>query len=211
MVLQGKIFIFYIFCEQIMLASQYFKKRTYGFRSFFHDAFKVMKSSSQIREVMRSSRISEQFRERIMLAVTAVYGCIYCEWTHTKAALSSGCAEEEIVDIMENDFGSCDPEEIIALAFAQHYAETNGNPTDEAWNKLVEQYSNQKANDIVLFIKMVTVGNLLGNTVEAFRSRFKGKPPENGSLLFELFIYVFGWPFILILNRKIKKKIKRID
>ncbi|MHA1346151.1 MAG: carboxymuconolactone decarboxylase family protein [Candidatus Heimdallarchaeaceae archaeon] len=194
-----------------MLANQYFKKRTYGFRSFFHDTFKVMKNSSQIREVMRSGRISDKFRERIMLAVTAVYGCIYCEWTHTKTALNSGCTEEEIFVIMENDFGSCDPEEVIALAFAQHYAETNGNPTDEAWNKLVEQYGDQKANDIMLLIKMVTVGNLLGNTVEAFASRFKGKPPENGSLLFELFVYTFGWPFILILNRKIKKKAKKID
>ncbi len=194
-----------------MLAYKYFKKKTYGFRSFFHDAFKVMKSSSHIREVMKSGRISDQFRERIMLAVTAVYGCKYCEWTHTKAALNSGCTEEEIFVIMANDFDSCDPEEVIALAFAQHYAETNGNPTDEAWNKLVEQYSIQKANDIMLLIKMVTVGNLLGNTVEAFGSRFKGKPPENGSLLFELFLYIFGWPFILILNRKIKKKAKRID
>ncbi len=146
-----------------------------------------------------------------MLAVTAVNDCIYCEWSHTKAALSSGCTEDEVVEIMEHDFGSCDPEEVVALAFAQHYAETEGIPTDEAWDKLVEQYSNQKANDIMLLIKMITVGNLLGNTIEAFGSRFKGKPPENGSLLFELFIYMFGWPFILILNRKIKKKAKRID
>lgn len=192
-----------------MLANKYFKKRTYGFRSFFRDISKVMKNSFQIREVMKSGRISDQFKERIMLAVTAVYGCIYCEWTHTKAALNSGCTEEEIVEIMENDFCSCDPEEVIALAFAQHYAETEGNPTDEAWKKLVERYSIQKANDIILLIKMVTVGNLLGNTVEAFGSRFKGKPPENGSLLFELFIYTFGWPFILVLNKKLKNSTNR--
>lgn len=194
-----------------MLANKYFKKRTYGFRSFFHDASKVMKNSHQIRKVMKSRRISEQFRERIMLAVTAVNDCIYCEWAHTKAALKYGCTEEEIVAIKESDFGSCDPDEIIALAFAQHYTETKGNPTDEARDKFVGQYSDQKVNDIMLLIQMITMGNLLGNTIEAFGSRFKGKPPENGSLLFESFIYMFGWPFILILNKKIKKKGKKID
>ncbi len=194
-----------------MLANKYFKNRTYGFRSFFHDVSKVMKNSSQIREVMKSGRISNQFKERIMLAVTAVNDCIYCEWAHTKAALKYGCTEEEIAEIKENDFGSCDPEEVVALAFAQHYTETKGNPTEEAWDKLVEQYGDQKVNDIMLLIQMITMGNLFGNTIEAFGSRFKGKPPENGSLLFELFIYTFGWPFILILNKKIKKKAKKID
>ena len=63
----------------------------------------------------------------------------------------------------------------------------------------------------MLLIQMITMGNLFGNTIEAFGSRFKGKPPENGSLLFELFIYTFGWPFILILNKKIKKKAKKIN
>ena len=187
-----------------MLANKYFKKRTYGFRNFFRDVSKFMKKSLLIRKTMKSGRIGEQFRERIMLAVTAVYGCIYCEWAHTKAALSTGCTEDEIVEIMKYDFGSCDPEEVVALAFAQHYAETEGEPSDEAWDKLIEQYGEQKTKDIILVIQMVTVGNLLGNTVEGFGSRFKGKPPENGSLLFELFIFIFGWPFILILNRKIK-------
>ncbi len=194
-----------------MLANQYFKKRTYGFRSFFHDTFKVMKSSAQIREVMRSGRISEQFRERIMLAVTAVNDCIYCEWAHTRAALSSGCTEDEVVEIMEHDFSSCDPEEVVALAYAQHCSETEGAPTAESKEKLVEHYGEQKANDIMLIIQMITVGNLLGNTIEGFGSRFKGKPPENGSLVFELFIYIFGWPFILILNKKMKNKAKKID
>ena len=187
-----------------MLADKYFKKRTYGFRSCFSDVLKVMRKSFQIKESMKSQRISPKFRERIMLAVTAVYNCKYCEWGHTKTALKSGCTEQEIKEIMENDFGSCDPEEVIALAFAQQYAELNGNYSEESWNKLIETYGEQKAMDIILYIQMITVGNLLGNTIEGFGSRLKGKPPENGSLAFELFIYIFGWPFILILNKKIK-------
>ena len=165
-----------------------------------------MRKSSQIRKIKKSSKLDEQFKERIMLAVTAVNGCIYCEWAHTKVALKSGCTEEEIADIMKYDFGSCDPDQVVALAFAQLYAETRGKPTDEDWNKLVEQYGKQDAENILLLIQMITVGNLLGNTIEGFESRFKGKPPEKGSLLFELFIYIFGWPFILIMNAKVKKR-----
>jgi AhpD family alkylhydroperoxidase len=193
------------FSFEFMYASRYFKKRNYTFSSFLNDTFSIMRKPLSIRGAMKSERINPQFRERIMLAVTSVNGCIYCEWGHTRKALEYGCTEEEIKEIFRNDFRSCDPEETVALAFAQHYANTEGHPTAESCNKLIEQYGEQKANDIKLFIQMITFGNLLGNTIEAFESRFKGKPPENGSVLFESFIYILGFPFIKILNRKIRK------
>ena len=184
-----------------MLLSKYFNKRTYTLSTFFKDFFTVMKKSSAIRDSMNSGRISDKFREKIMLAVTSVNGCRYCEWGHTKSALESGCTEEEIEEIMINDFGSCDPDEVIALAFAQNYANSKGDYAEESWNKLVETYGEQKAEDILLSIQMITVGNLLGNTVDGFLSRFKGKPPEAGSLLFELFlifIFIIFSPLILV-------------
>ena len=198
-----------------MLSSKYFKKRTYTFSTFFKDICTVMRKSSHIRESMQAERISGKFREKIMLAVTAVNGCKYCEWGHTKAAMEEGCTEEEIKEIMENDFGSCDPDEVIALAFAQHYADSKGNYTEDSWTKLVDVYGEKEAEDILLSIQMITVGNLLGNTFDGFLSRFKGKPPENGSLMFELFlllsfiifsplmviIIIIILPFIIILKK----------
>lgn len=191
-----------------MHGSQYFKKRTYTFKAFRRDISSMTKNRSQFKEYRKAKRLSPQFKERIMLAVTAVNECRYCEWGHSKMALNLGCTEEEIEHIMKQDFGSCDPDEVTGLAYAQHYAETGGFPTEDAKQKLVDFYGEQKAQDIKLSINMVTIGNLLGNTVDAFESRFRGLPPENGSLLFELFLYSIGFPFIILMRRKMKKKRK---
>ena len=165
----------------------------------------MSKQGSSVRKTMKAGRVSRQFQERIMLAVTAVNDCRYCEWGHTKTALKAGCTDEELEQIMIHDFGSCDPDEVVALAYAQHYAETVDNPTTESWDKLVDFYGEEKAKDIQLVIQMVTIGNLLGNTLDAFESRLKGIPPENGSLLFEFFIYSLVFPFAIIFNKKYKK------
>ena len=192
-----------------MYASQYFKKRSYTFRNFLRDFIRMTSKSFKIRDAMKSERITPQFRERIMLAVTAVNECKYCEWGHTKTALKYGCTEEEINEIMVQDFGSCNSEELIALAFAQHYAETGGLPSDESKEKLLDFYGKEKSQDILLFIQMITMGNLLGNTFDAFESRLKGTPPEKGSFLFEFIVYSLGYPFIKIFNKKQRKKKKR--
>lgn len=191
-----------------MHGSQYFKKRIYSFKTFRRDISYMRRNRSKLKEYRKTKRLSPQFRERIMLAVTSVNECRYCEWGHSKLALNYGCTEEEIERIMKHDFGSCDPDEVTGLAYAQHYAETGGFPTEDAKQKLVDFYGEQKAQDIQLSINMVTIGNLLGNTVDAFESRFRGLPPENGSLLFELFLYSIGFPFIILMRRKMKKKRK---
>ncbi|MCE7742724.1 MAG: carboxymuconolactone decarboxylase family protein [Candidatus Heimdallarchaeota archaeon] len=164
----------------------------------------MMKKSSNIKGARKSGRVSRQFQERIMLAVTAVNGCRYCEWGHTKAAINQGCSEEEIEQIMTQDFGSCDPDEVVALAYAQHYAETGGKPSSEIWESVIGFYGEEEARDIQLVIEMVTIGNLMGNTLDAFESRLKGIPPEEGSVLFELFIYSLAFPFAIIFNKKYK-------
>jgi len=148
---------FYFFYR--VLATNYFKKRSYTFRRLLKDISFVVENRKQIRETMKSRRISYQFEKKIMLAVTAVNGCRYCEWAHTKAALEDGCTEEEINDIMTSDFESCNQEEIIALAFAQHYADTEGNPSRKAIKKLVGYYGKKKATDILLIIKMITIAS----------------------------------------------------
>lgn len=189
-----------------MLATQYFKKRSYTFRGFARDVIRLFRKFSQIRDSMNSGRISNQFRERIMLAVTAVNGCVYCEWAHTKVALEQGCTNEEIKEIIIHDFDSCDPYEIVALVFAQRYAETEGLLPEEAYQKLIFHYGEEKANDIIIFIKIIIIGNLLGNTFDAFESRLHGLPPEKGSFFFEFYIYILGFPFFKRFKRKSKEK-----
>ena len=93
--------------------------------------------------------------------------------------------------------------ELNALIFAQHYAETNRKPDKEMLGGLFEFYGEQTANHIVLTLRMIFVGNLYGNTLDAFVSRLNGKPAENSSLLFELWFFSWNWPVYLILQAKI--------
>ncbi|MHA1727584.1 MAG: carboxymuconolactone decarboxylase family protein [Promethearchaeota archaeon] len=149
--------------------------------------------------------ISDDFTERIMVAVTAVNGCIMCSWMHTKRAIESGCTDEEISEILCSDFQNIKKSEMIALTFAQYYAETEGEPSKKALKRLLKYYGKQKSLAIIGYIKMITVGNLLGNTIEAFEHRFKGNPPKNGSFLLELIIFLIGSPIYFFAKRSNKR------
>ena len=181
---------------------QIFKKRTFTFRSFMKNMQIFIANQKKITDTMKSKRISSDFSERIMLAVTAVNGCRYCEWGHTKMAIESGCTDEEIKNILDLDFQGLKKDEITALAFAQHFAESKENPSKKALNNLVKVYGTQKAEDIINYCRMITMGNLLGNTVDAFDSRMKGIQVIDGSFLFEFLVYMIGGvPTKLLFNK----------
>ena len=153
---------------------------------------KILRKRNQIKVLNHSNKISRKFSEHIMLVVTSVNGCIYCEWGHVNWAKQEGSTETEIAGLLSLNFGNLPSEETIALSFAQHYAETSGSPSQEAINRLMQEYGLEKAQSIISRCDMITVGNLLGNSISAFLSRLQGIPPEHGSLLFELFVFVFG-------------------
>ncbi|MHA1476495.1 MAG: hypothetical protein ACTSQ5_15080, partial [Promethearchaeota archaeon] len=46
--------------------------------------------------------------------------------------------------------------------------------------------------DIINYCIMITIGNLLGNTVDAFNSRINGIQVVDGSFIFEFFVYLIG-------------------
>ena len=176
----------------------FFKKRTYTFSSFLKDLIKILRKRKQI----SSSKISRKFSEHIMLVVTSVNGCVYCEWGHVNWAKQEGSTEEEIAGLLSLNFGNLPPEEVIALSFAQHYAETLGHPSQDAVNRLIKEYGVEKGQSIISKCDMITIGNLLGNSVSAFLSRLQGMPPEYGSLGFEIFIFIFGGFWMDRLMRK---------
>ncbi len=172
--------------------NHFFTKRTFNFRSFMKTIQIILRNRKKFVDTMQSKRIGSDFSERIMLAVTAVNGCRYCEWGHSKMAIESGCTNEEIKFILNLDFQGLKKDEITALAFAQHFAESKENLSKKAINNLTKVYGTQKAEDIINYCRMITMGNLLGNTVDAFDSRMKGIQVINGSFLFEFMVYMIG-------------------
>ncbi len=183
--------------------TRFFKKRTYTFKAFITDLTRMMRKKHSIMDTHRSQRLSRQFAEHIMLVCTSVYGCIYCEWGHTNFALNEGSTLDDIQALLALNFGQFPPEEVVALSFAQQYAETVGHPSKAALHPLVKEYGLKKSQDIINHCEMITMGNLLGNSVSALLSRLQRIPPKHGSLSFELFIFIIGGFWI---DRYIRRK-----
>jgi AhpD family alkylhydroperoxidase len=141
-----------------------FRKRFYtSVREFANDVLYLARNMRCLKSGNLNGAISPAFRERLMLAVTAVYGCRYCSYFHTKRGLQSGIDGEEAAALLAGSLEVCPPEEAVALLYAQHWAESNTNPEAEAVKRLEHTYGTEKAKAINLVLRMVRVGNLAGN------------------------------------------------
>lgn len=144
-----------------------FKRRIYhSLSEIIADTKAIMARRDQMKPLMRGELIDAAFRERLMLAVTAVTGCRYCSYVHTKQALVEGMSGEEVGALMEGELANSPREELPALLYAQHWAETNGEPAPAARERVVEQYGEETVEAIELTLRTIQMGNLLGNTFD---------------------------------------------
>ena len=142
-----------------------FNKRTYkSLKELLSDLWFPFRNRKRLKEVTDKGLISPAFRERLMLAVTAVDRCRYCSYFHTKQALKSGITPEEISQLLSGDVENCPEEEAMALIYAQHWAESDAHPSPEAERKLRQIYGSEKMEAIHLMLRMIRLGNLLGNS-----------------------------------------------
>ena len=102
-----------------------------------------------------------------MLVVTEVNCCRYCSHYHAREALRSGLSAAELRELLAGYIpASTPPDEYVALIYAEHWAETDAKPDPEAVQKLIETYGQEKAAAIDIVLRMIRVGNLLGNTAD---------------------------------------------
>jgi len=142
-----------------------FKKRKYkNLKDVHSDLWFPIRNRGRLREITRKELISPAFRERLMLAVTAVNGCRYCSYFHTKQALKSGITAEEISDLLAGDVANCPQDEAVAVAYAQHWAESDAHPDPEAAKRLQQTCGREKTEAIHLILRMIRMANLLGNS-----------------------------------------------
>ena len=68
-----------------------------------------------------------------MLGVNSVNGCRYCSWAHTGLALAHGVNLDELACLLDSGtFGKMDERDATAILFAQNFADTVRNPTQDA-------------------------------------------------------------------------------
>ncbi|MDA3853021.1 MAG: carboxymuconolactone decarboxylase family protein [Bacteroidales bacterium] len=132
--------------------------------------------------LLKTPTISKTFNERINLAITQVNGCKLCSYAHTKLALRSGIKQDEIQYLLTGGLDQAPKEEVEALLFAQHYAESKGLPDAAIVTKLNATYSKKEVSDIMSIIYFMTLTNLQGNTIEALTLRLNGRAVASSTL-----------------------------
>lgn len=153
------------------------------------------------RSAKKKGDIDKNLEKRIMLAVTHVNGCKLCSWFHTRDALKIGMPDAEIKELLDGDVSAVPEDEAVAIAFAQHYADTLGHVDSAAWRRVVWTYGREKALGVRACICMIMAGNAQGNAWGALASRLKGRPEPGSSFGKEAGVIVcdlFVVPFMLI-------------
>ena len=127
-------------------------------------------------------KISAALREKILLGVTSVNDCRYCQWGHTHWAMAHGVPLEEVNQILGQQIESLqakNPAEAAAILFAQHYAEHLDQFDPESIGNLRKHYSDAQVAEILAYVRVITLASLTGNTVDAFLGRaFSVKPAQ---------------------------------
>ena len=89
--------------------------------------------------------------------------------------------------------GICDPG-----LFAQHYADVKGKIEESTKDKLNEFFTPWQVLEIMASIYGILLGNCLGNIVDAFYYRLKGKKVAESYLWLEIPIVIVTLPIQLI-------------
>lgn len=144
-----------------------FNRRIYpNFSTFFSDFKYIMSHRDHMRSLMRGEIIANAFRERLMLAVTSVNDCRYCSFAHAKQALAEGLDQDEIKALQDGMFENSPKNELPALLYAQHWAESRGDVDPAIREKMIANYDLKTVNAIELTLRTIQMGNLLGNTAD---------------------------------------------
>lgn len=138
-------------------------------KEYFSLFIKTFKRMMQLRNIPQTDRISPQFHEKLLVALSAVNRCAYCSYLHTRLALEQGINRKEIDDILKNDIKEFSQKELPGILFAQHFAETKGNVSKTALRKVTQVYGENKTRQIQAFLYSVLFGNLCCNTFVYFK------------------------------------------
>ncbi|MBY5427473.1 carboxymuconolactone decarboxylase family protein [Rhizobium leguminosarum] len=175
-------------------------KRTLNASNAFETITKLMASSPVLVEAAVRPKIPAALREKIFLAVTAVNDCRYCKWGHTHFAMAQGVPLEEVNQILGHQITSLqavDQAEATVLLFAQQYAEDLDKIDPASLENLRRFYSQAEVEEILAYVRFITLTNLTGNTVDAFLDRFRGN-------LLEGLVAAAAVPFALLLENLAK-------
>lgn len=161
-------------------------RRLYSVRESYRILYNGLRTIRYLARAWWTNELSRDFIERIMLAVTGVNDCAVCSHGHAKMALEAGMSSEEIRDLLAGVMDGVPADDVPAVLFAQHYADSRGSPSKESWERIVDLYGLSRARGILGAIRMIMVGNTYGIIQGSLVNRFRGLPDPRSSLPYEL-------------------------
>lgn len=141
-------------------------------------------------------RLSAAMREQIMLAVTSVNDCRYCNWVHTGLALENGVDLEALQQTLTGNLDHADQRDAVAILFSQHFADTLRQPSARAREKLDQHFSAAEQRELMAWIQAIYFANLTGNSADAVLARLRGRPVD-GNFLVQALAALLGAPVLL--------------
>lgn len=172
-----------------------FYKRFYSLPELYAILVVGLRTAPRLLAARRAGLVDAKLAERVMLAVTEVNGCEICSYAHARMALETGLAAGEIRMLLAGDAGSVPADEAIAIAFAQHYADSRGRPGREGWQRLLDAYGEPKALGILGAARVMMIGNAYGIAWSAFANRLRGRRVGTSSLAYEVAMLLAVVPF----------------
>lgn len=172
-------------------------KKLFSLGEIYIICYKAMLTARYSSKAKRNGDLDSKFIERIMLAVTQVNGCALCSYAHSKMALEAGMSNEEIQEMLAGANDGVPDNEIQAIMFAQHYADSRGKPSKEAWDRIQEIYGHEKSLGILGAIRQIMMGNAIGVPWSSLIGRFKGKRDKRSNLLYEI-VTILLCPILLV-------------
>lgn len=167
-------------------------RKLFSMKEIYLIVYDGLRSVSYMAKAKRNKELESECIERIMLAVTEVNGCEICSYAHTRMALEAGLSNEEIQNMLSGLIISVPSDELQAIMFAQHYADSRGKPAKEAWDRIAESYGLSKSYGILGAIRAIMMGNAYGIPWSSFFNRFRGRPDKRSSLLYEAEVIILG-------------------
>jgi len=147
------------------------ERKVYGsWREFFADLLFMLRNTTQLSRVYRGG-LPPALRERLMVAASAVYGCRFCSWLHTREALRIGVDKGELARLVAGSMEGCPEEYGIAVLYAQHWAESNAHPDPEAVHRLEETYGKEKSKLVNVVLRPIRLVLFVEGLWSSFLSR----------------------------------------
>lgn len=149
-------------------------------------------------------KIDKRFKKNIQQSVSYVNSCRSCSHNHTKELINSGTSNQVLITMFDSHtFKHLKLEHALALIFAQHYAFTNGNYDQEAFERVIDFYGKDIAFGIMSTIKICCFRSAHYIALENLGDRLHFRKLSEARFFTDLYnsFFIFSLtPFVFLFN-----------